>query len=140
MNNLYDPELVSVMLHQISAGRAVIYRKKPYDFLLAGAKYVSPVMISIDEETARLTAGSGIIVNIGLDSPGKMDPLREVVEAIFSGNASEYFGINETGSLGYIGWKIWYPAGNRTSGNITGKNYPLFTHQLAPWPAINSQE
>jgi len=137
MNASYGPDLVSTMLYRASAGRANINRSDYYQFLLTGANYIPPIIIILDSEIARLTTGIGIRVNIGLDIPGDTEALSEVVEALFSGHAVEYFGINGSNTLGYLGWKIWYPGGSRMAGNIPGKDQLIYTHQLASWPVNN---
>lgn len=99
-------------------------------FLLISGAGQSPVTVAVDGDIVRIRAGFGIRANVGSDTPHDNQSVTEVVEAILSGTAEEFFDVNSRGEMDVVGWRLWYPRGERAGGARTPEALPV---PLLPW-------
>lgn len=99
-------------------------------FLLISSAGHLPITVTVDGEVVRIRAGFDLHVNVGSDLPHDEQSVIEVVEAILSGAAEEYFDVNSRGEMDAVGWRLWYPRGERTGGLRTSGVPPV---RLLPW-------
>lgn len=109
---------IAERLTQVLSGRGqVLHEANAILLIPSGPGWV--MRLTVSPEIVWVFTGLGVTILVGEDRPGDLDPLVEVVVAVMNGDAEEFFGTGDEGSLTSIGHRVWYPHGERRAGNKT---------------------
>lgn len=130
----FDSVQVADLLKEILGNRGSLYSSaQSSDIMLISQQGLSPIFVTVDGEVLRIRAGSFLALNVGQDVPASMNVLSEVIGALLDGDAEEQYGVNSSGALGPLGWRIWYPGGERQGEFSPFVSEPIARVKLPSW-------
>ncbi|MGL4339173.1 MAG: hypothetical protein ACRCSP_01940 [Rhodoglobus sp.] len=134
MTDSFDREEIAAMLAALLGDRGSIQVSEHKDsFLLTSNRGRSPITVVVDGDTVRIRAGSLVFVGIADDIPPHKEIVSEVIGALLNGQAEELYGMTSSGHLGALGWRVWYPNGERAGEVSPGTSAKITRVPLLPW-------